>query len=475
MLITEKEGKTLKKQLKIAAIGLSLLLIFCSLSACGEKKEAVMSEERGNVITLGEYSLMASLMKGNMAYYIRSNYGDYNSSDFWGTIVDADTQMTYKDYYTVVLEEKAKAYLAALSIYDELGLKLPSETIAAIDEDMKYYVDEDGNGSKNSLNAILEEYGSDYDSLRNYKIMNAKISQLKDEIYGKSASKVAANVKEDYFEKNYVAFKQILIPTYGYAYETDVFGDEMYFRLKDDGSDFLYYERSDAEFYPRVAYDKKNGVKKFNDDDSAEKDANFDDIYYTDITYSKIAYDTENGAKSEVYDGSGNHTLAYYSDEKKAELKATAENVLELINNATSYEEIDALIEEYDGSYNDDPKGEMFYLAKNVNYSEFMDGGDLSDGIKEEVLKLEAGDATIYTSYYGYHIVIRYELEYGAYANDDYSGWFVDDNGNYDFAANLVNELFMARLEAYGDKITVNKEVADKVDISTIEPNYYFY
>ena len=194
MLITEKEGRTLKKQMKIAAIGLSLLLIFCSLSSCGNKQETVMSEERGNVITLGEYSLMASLLKGNMAYYIRSNYGDYNSSDFWSTIVDGETQITYKDYYTVVLEEKAKAYLAALLIYDELGLKLPGETIAAIDEEMKYYVDEDGNGSKNSLNAILEGYGTDYDSLRNYKIMNAKISQLKEEIYGKSASKVASNV-----------------------------------------------------------------------------------------------------------------------------------------------------------------------------------------------------------------------------------------------------------------------------------------
>ncbi|MBO4212810.1 MAG: hypothetical protein J5894_01725, partial [Clostridia bacterium] len=128
----------MKKQLKIAAIGLSLLLIFCSLSACGNKQETVMSDERGNVITLGEYSLMASLMKGNMAYYIRSNYGDYNSSDFWGTIVDSETQITYKDYYTVVLEEKAKAYLAALSIYSELGLELPSATLEAIDEDMQY-------------------------------------------------------------------------------------------------------------------------------------------------------------------------------------------------------------------------------------------------------------------------------------------------------------------------------------------------
>ena len=465
----------MKKQLKIAAIGLSLLLIFCSLSACGNKQETVMSDERGNVITLGEYSLMASLMKGNMAYYIRSNYGDYNSSDFWGIIVDAETQMTYKDYYTVVLEEKAKAYLAALSIYSELGLELPSATLEAIDEDMQYYVNEDGNGSKNSLNAILADYGTDYDSLRNYKIMNAKISQLKDEIYGKSASKVAANVKQEYLEKNYVAFKQILIPTYGYAYDTDENGDEIYYRMKEDGSDFLYYERSDAELYPRIAYDKKNGVKKFNDDDIAEKDENFDDIYYTDITYSKIAYDTENGARAPIYDESGNQMFTDYSPEKKAEQKLIADSVLELVNNASSTEEIESLIEEYDGNYNEDSKGGMFYLATNVTYSSFMSGGELSDGIRDVAAGLEVGKAAIFTSDNGYHVVIRYEVETGAYGINDYSGWFVDENGNYDFAANLVNELFMARLEPYEEKITISKEAAGKVDISTVGPNYYFY
>ncbi|MBO4212941.1 MAG: hypothetical protein J5894_02385, partial [Clostridia bacterium] len=462
-------------QLKITAIGLSLLLIFCSLSACGNKQETGMSDERGNVITLGEYSLMGSLMKGNMAYYIRTNYGDYNSSDFWATIVDAETQITYKDYYTVVLEEKAKAYLAALSIYSELGLELPSATLEAIDEDMQYYVNEDGNGSKKSLNAILAEYGTDYDSLRNYKIMNAKISQLKDEIYGKSASKVAANVKQEYLEKNYVAFKQILIPTYGYAYDTDENGDEIYYRMKEDGSDFLYYERSDAELYPRIAYDKKNGTRRFLDENEVEKDDNFDDVYYTDWTYTKIAYDTENGARAPIYDESGNQMFTDYSPEKKAEQKLIADSVLELVNNAASTEEIEALIEEYDGNYNEDSKGYMFYLATNVTYSSFMSGGELSDEIRDVAAGLEVGKAAIFTSDNGYHVVIRYEVETGAYGINDYSGWFVDDNGNYDFAANLVNELFMARLEPYEEKITISEEAAGKVDISTVGPNYYFY
>ena len=58
---------------------------------------------------------------------------------------------------------------------------------------------------------------------------------------------------------------------------------------------------------------------------------------------------------------------------------------------------------------------------------------------------------------------------------NDYSGWFVDDNGNSDFAANLVNELFMGRIETYKEKISLVKESADKVDISKVEPNYYFY
>ena len=474
MLITEKEGKNLKKQLKIAAIGVALLLIFCSLSGCGEKKETVMSEECGNVITLGEYSLMASLMKGNMAYYIRSNYGDYNSSGFWTTIVDGETQITYKDYYTVVLEEKAKAYLAALSIYDELGLKLSDETLSGIDAEIEEYIKEDGNGSKRSLNAILEKYGADIDSLRNYKIMNAKISQLRDEIYGKGGAKIASTVKQQYLEENYVAFKQILVPTYRYVYMTDDFGDKVYYRKNEDGTGFEQRTMSDGTVNPVVAYDKNNGVKKPISDDASERDENGDYVYYVDTNYNHIAYDTENGATALIYDENGYEQTEPIPDDEIKQAKARAEDLRDLVK-AAETAEIDALILENDGNYNSASTGKMFYLANNVSYKSFIVDGDMFDEIKFELSKLEPGEASVYHSENGYHVLIRYEVEDGAYANSEYSGWFEDDEGNYDFNANLVNDLFMSRLEPYEARITVDKEVAKKVDISTIEPNYYFY
>ena len=475
MLITEKEGGTLKKQMKIVAIGISLLLIFCSLSSCGNKQETVMSEERGNVITLGEYSLMASLLKGNMAYYIRSNYGDYNSKFFWETITDGETQMTYKDYYTVVVEEKAKMYLAALTIYDELGLKLPDETLSGIDAEIEEYIKEDGNGSKRSLNAILEKYGSDIESLRNYKIMNAKISQLRDEIYGKSGSKIAANVKQQYLEENYVAFKQILIPTYRYVYMEDDFGDKVYYRKNEDGTGVEQYTLSDGTVNPVVAYDKINGVKKPISDDASERDENGDYVYYVDTNYKKIAYDTENGVTLMIYGEDGYAQTEAIPDDEIKQAKARAEELHDIVNAAETVEEIDALILENDGNYNSSSTGKMFYLANNVSYKSFMVDGDMFDEIKIELAELDTWEATVYHSEHGYHVLIRYEVEDGAYANSEYSGWFEDDDGNYDFNANLVNDLFMARLEPYEERITVDKEVAKKVDISTIEPNYYFY
>lgn len=465
----------MKKSLKFAIFALVLIMIIGSFASCADYKETVMSNESENKITIGEYSLMASLMKGNMAYYIRSNYGDYNSQYFWGIITDGETQMTYKDYYTVVVEEKAKMYLAALTIYDELGLKLPDKTLSDIDAEIEEYIKEDGNGSKRSLNAILEKYGADIDSLRNYKIMNAKISQLRDEIYGKGGAKIASTVKQQYLEENYVAFKQILIPTYIYVYVTDDFGDKVYYRKNEDGTGFEQRTMSDGTVNPVVAYDKINGVKKPISDDASERDENGDYVYYVDTNYDHIAYDTENGATSIIYAGDGYEMTEAIPDDEIKQAKIRAGELRDLINTAKSTEAIDALILENDGNYNASSTGKMFYLANNVSYKSFIVDGDMFDEIKVELSKLEPGKASVYHSEHGYHVLVRYEVEFGAYANSEYSGWFEDDEGNYDFNANLVNDLFMARLEPYEEEITVDKEVAKKVDISTIEPNYYFY
>ena len=91
------------------------------------------------------------------------------------------------------------------------------------------------------------------------------------------------------------------------------------------------------------------------------------------------------------------------------------------------------------------------------------------------VKELAPGEYKVYKSDFGYHIIMRYELENGAFKKSEYSTQFSDENGNFDFNKNLCSELLMKRLAPYVEKITVDKDLAGKVDISTIKPNYNFY
>ena len=151
------EIKSMKnKAIKLLSLLLAIVMCSAILASCSTNNQ-VLANGGSNTVSTATYSLMTSLMKGNLAFYITSNYGSYNSSVFWNTITDGDTQMTYKQYYTYIVDEKVKTCLAALDLFDELGLSLTGEEIAAIDEEMNDFVRIDGNGSKNTLNGILAQ------------------------------------------------------------------------------------------------------------------------------------------------------------------------------------------------------------------------------------------------------------------------------------------------------------------------------
>ncbi len=481
----------MKKIFTRATVALLLIaLILAFTTSCSTNRQAVMKSESGsgNMISLAMYSLMTSLTKGSLAYYVRSNYGDYNSVKFWEAVIDGETQMTYEEYYTYVVQNKAKYNLAALELFDELGLSLTKSELAEIDEEMADFVKEDGDGSKNVLNELLSNYGFNYDTLREYKIMNAKINKVCDTLYG-GGDKIADNVKQEYFENHYIAFKQIMLPTYRYVYVTDSNGDDIYYRVDSDGN-AVYYEAANGEKYPRIAYDTKNGIR-LEVNGSYNKDSNGDEIYYRvngngEIEYvtdangkelPRVAYDTVSGKRSHVYLSGGTEKTEKISDTELNELKDTVELIRGLVK-VGDYDGFDDLIGLYDRSYAAEQEGSattMTYLDKDLVYANFSTGGVFIDEYIELVTVLAPGEFTVYKSDYGYHIIMRYELESGAFSDSGYSVQFTDDNGNYDFNTNLCSELFMKRLDPYVEKITVDAELADKVKISSIQPNYNFY
>ena len=101
-----------------------LLLTFCLvipvfLGGCGQSGKTLLSINN-HKLSVNLYQLMLTQQKGMMAYSIDSQYGNYNSENFWGMTVDMATQKTNADYYDELVLERAKNYISAMVLFDEL-------------------------------------------------------------------------------------------------------------------------------------------------------------------------------------------------------------------------------------------------------------------------------------------------------------------------------------------------------------------
>ena len=174
----QKRKRNMKNQfVKALAMVLVIVMLTACLVGCGSTQTLMTLD--GHTLSVNLYELMLSIQKGNMAYLINYWYGDVNSPDFWGTVID-DNSTTYDDYYTLAIYKKAKNFLAAAVMFDEMKLKLPQSTIDAIDEEINQLIETDG--GKKALNSILSQYGVNINLYREYKIMEAKSTHLATEL-----------------------------------------------------------------------------------------------------------------------------------------------------------------------------------------------------------------------------------------------------------------------------------------------------
>ena len=436
---------------KILLRAFTLLLVLClvlGIAACGNRGKTLLSLKKDGIsvtFSVNEYQLMLSLQKGDMAYTIRQYYGDYNSEDFWGTVVDSDGT-TYNDYYNRAILEKAANYLSAMALFDEMGLKLPDSYVEEVDAAMAEFVDYDGEGSKSAFNRILSPYGMNYNKLREYKIMTAKVSYLEDYLYGAGGDKIGKAVKDEYYEANYVAFKQILLANYYYVYETDANGDVIYF---------------DTGTSKDVLYDKVNGTPKTDDKGHT--------VYYRED--GSIAYDTVNGKPSPVFNEDGTEKIAKYTGEQLEALVAKKDAVLAQVKGVDAGQ-----FETIRKANSDDVSGGLYYLSTAVTYAGAGEGYAYMDTIAKKLAEMQVGETALVETDFGYHVIMKYELEKGAYEATESENWFKDENYYlYDFTTNLKNQLFLDKLAPYKSRVTVNADLWETVQICDVAPNYYYY
>ena len=433
-----------KALVKILSLALSVLLCLGVICGCASSGKKFMTLE-GESMSVNMFQLYLSRMKGTLA----SSYA-YGSTaltnSFWETVMDADGT-TYNDYFTAQILENTKTYLAALALFEAEGLKLPDEYIDEIDSEMERLLEDEADGSKNTLNSILAPYGVNYKMLREAYIIEAKIAYLNDYLFGEGGSKIAPTLLEEYYQENYVRFKQVFIYTYALVYETDEFGNDIYYSVADP---------------TRIAYDT-GATQKKNDDGSIARDENNDIIFVNDE--GEIAYDKANGQRVAKFGSDGNQLTREYTKDELIAVSDRAQLIFESAQEK-NYTLFDSLVESYSEDEGMAEYTNGYYMTKDTEYE--------APEVLEELFDMNVGEVRMVHAEYGIHIVMKYALDEGGYSSADNKVFFRDQDGIYLFLEDLKNQLLSEKLKPYKDKIVIDDGLIEGIDIKSAEPNYYY-
>ena len=435
------KNKNSKPSLRAVAILLATVMLLGALVSCSHRVKDPVLECEGEKISLSTYEFMLSRMKGTLA---RNKYDVSSLSSFW-TEIHPGTDKTNEQYYNDAILENCKNYLAALVLFEQEGLELSSTALAAIEEEIGFYVDYDCDGSEEKFDALLSKYGTDTAGLRAIYETEAKYQQVLSSLYGVNGALIADNVKEEYYRENYYRFKQILVSNFHYEYMTDAQGNVIYF---------------DPETSQPV-YDTENGSYVYDDEGNRIKDEYGNTVYYDEE--GKILYNTEKGYPSPKTDDTGAAITYKYSaeemEERTAKMNAFISSVAK--GDHAAFEAEMPAWELYEGA--DEYYKDGYYLSdiENSGYEDYM------YGILEKLKEMDAGETAVVESEFGYHVIMKYELDKGKYADSDYAEWFDS------FTDSLITKLFLDRCKDFYSEIEVDAENLKKArSIKNIGTNY---
>jgi hypothetical protein len=415
---------------------LAALLASCSVSVTDPVLEC-----EGQQISLAMYEFMLARMKGALA---KNKYDVSAGSEFWSEI-HGGTDKTNEQYYHDVTLDNCKNYLAALVLFEQEGLTLPQSVLDAIEEELSFYIDYDGQGDEEKLDAILSKYGVDTEQLRRIYTVEAKYEYLIAELYGSDASLISDTVKEDHYRENYLRFKQILVSNFYYEYQ------------KDEQGNVIYFDPEDS----KPIYDTENGVYHYDGNGSRIRDS-YGEIMCFDSD-GNILYDKENGYPAATLDESGEAIRYYYTDAQMQERVAQMQQLLDEVG-AKNYSAFESKMPEWELFESpDEYYADGYYLSaiESAAYEDYM------LDILKKLGEMNDGDVEVVESDYGYHVVMKYPLDKSKYSDADYAEWFAS------FNSSLINKLFLDKCASFYGKIEINTDNLDKArSIKSISSNF---
>ena len=446
-----------------ALLLVSVLLLLSTVSCANRTGKPMLTLEKDGIkvsISVNVYELLLSRMKGTLAFYGYTANGVNATSDAFWDYTDkfngTDLQ-TIDEYYRNQILGNCKTFLVALYLFEREGLTLSAAAEAKIEDKLRELVLSDGGGSKTKLNAVLAAYGVNYDILREVYVIEAKITELQNHLYGEKASKLGTEIKKEYLEKNYEHFRQVFLTSYHYVYETDKNGDDIYYYPDGEKKGHIYYDIYNGE----IGYDK-NGDPLL--------DEQGDVIFFVPGTNNtKIAYNTLGARINALTEDGSDYKTKPMTPEELAEVKKKAEGLFAELEDSTFAEFEQALTDHSNDTAEVSEFDDGYYLDKRLDYAETGEQYAYLDDIAKALAEMEDGEVRMITSAFGYHIIKKYPHSDKAYDNEANEQWFAD------FHSGLIEELFSAKCaEHYGDIVLIDKVYATAPTMKAVGVNYYY-
>ncbi len=426
----------------VLCVAVLMSLSFC-FTACGEKATVMM--------TLGDQTMT----ENQFLFLLSRAKAAYESAGMtikdWDTYIDLN-ETTYDTYVRQQVLQEAKLMMAGVALFEEEGLRLPDATLDAIETDIEELIEYHGEGSKSAFNSILAAYGFNVNMLKEQYIFEAKYEYIQTYLYGEKGSKLAATATQEYLNGHAVAFKQLLIRSYAYVYETDLNGDEIYYLTNENNGQTN-----------NIAYDTINGYTRTDEFGEVIKDKNGDKIYY--LANGDIAYDKEKGVRAVTYDKSGNPVTRVFGSEELAENLEIAQGIVNSVN-IGDYKAFEAAVSEYVDSDDDRFLGSDGYCFL---YTTGDNGYDYLNDIADKLVEAEVGEVCIVNSDFGYNVVMKCEIPSDATSNSEYKDWFSDLN------TRVVQYLFYNKCKDRIEAVKVDEAVFATVPkMGEVSPNYNY-
>ena len=239
----------------------------------------------------------------------------------------------------------------------------------------------------------------------------------------------------------------MLIANTYYDRDTDALGQTVYYVPNDKGTASA-----------KIAYDTENGTP------CGEKDKNGDEIYTKDGKVGgAVAYDTENGVVNYRYDSKGERIVKKYTDEQMQERKEYAEIIMEKCRGN------EELFAQYIKQGSDNSEFTEKYAPNGMYFSsEAYTTDGIFSNFATELAKLEIGEMTLLESDSGYYLLQRATLDSAAWQNGENSSWFST------FTELVIEYMLQQRTKDYLSQVTLKDDLANSMDITKVEPNYYY-